>query len=125
MRNVMEATKFAPTVTLEAVTGGDVAVFTDPTFFGAFADGGQEALHSTLSLAQQQVEEALMSTQVEDLTPGVSEWRMLINVEEDGSVNIPKLFLSKMLQQAQNWESVILMVASAITVLLAKTVVFV
>lgn len=126
MRNVLEvASAPAPTLTVEAVRNGEVAVFTDASFFGGFADGGQEALHATLSLAKAQVEEALMTTQVETLSPGISDWKMTVDVEDDGNVKIRRLFLADVSMKLQNWEGVILMVASALAVLLAKTVIFV
>lgn len=114
-----------PTLTVEVVRGGEVAVFTDANFFGGFADGGREALHATLSLTKDPVEEALMSTQVETLPVGISDWKMTVDVEDDGAVKIRRLFLADVSMKLQNWEGVIYMVASALAVLMAKTVVFV
>lgn len=123
MRNVIEAP--APTLMVEAISGGSVAVFPDATFFGGFPDGGQEALYTTLSLAKEQVEEALVGTQVETINGGISEWRMAIDVEESGTVKVRRLMLAEGLARLQNWETTLLMVTSALTVLLARSVVFV
>lgn len=123
MQTVMDD---APTLTVEAVEGGALAVFPESRFFGAFADGGREALHTTLELVREQMEEALMDAKIETLpAQSVSEWRIAIDVEESGQVKVRKLFLKQLLAQSYSLEGLLFTFASALTVLMAKTVVFV